>query len=352
MRLPAVPQRILVIRRDNIGDLVLTTPLIHGLRIHFPNAWIGVLGNTYNTPVLGAHPDVDGLFAYDKAKHQPQRQRLAVYVDTARLLLRLRAMRIDIAILAGPGVQRQAARLAGWIKPRAILGFVVAGAPAQVTMPVIYGGGASLHEAEDVFRLGTALGLEGVPGPCMLAADAAESARLRQALPAAARGRRLVALHISARRPRQRWPAASFAALIRELMARADVFPVLLWAPGLAGDPRHPGDDEKAAAILALLGADAQCLAWPTHSLASLSGALVSCALMVCADGGAMHVASGLGIPVVALFGDSPAQRWRPWGVRHEVLQAPAGDLAEIAVSCVHAACERLLAGSQREQSV
>ncbi len=343
MKPPDDPRRILVIRRDNIGDLVLSTPLIHGLRARFPSAWIGVLGNTYSTPILRAHPDIDGLFAYDKAKHQPQRHRLAVYADTARLLWRLRAMRIDIAILAGPRVQDQAARLAGWVKPRAILGFVVAGAPAQVTMPVDYGAGADLHEAEDVFRLGAALGLGSAPGPCLLVADAAEAARLRQALPERAHGRRLVALHISARRPRQRWPAASFAALMRGLMAHSDVFPVLLWAPGASGDPRHPGDDEKAATIRALLGAEARYLAWPTHSLASLSGALAACELMVCADGGAMHVAAGLGVPVVALFGDSPAHRWRPWGVRYEVLRAPAGDVDNIAVSSVLAACGRLL---------
>ena len=351
MSLPADPRRILVIRRDNIGDLVLTTPLIHGLRSHFPKTWVGVLGNTYNTPILNAHPDIDGLFAYDKAKHQPQRLRLAVYVDTARLLLRLRAMRIDIAILAGPGVQRQAAQLAGWIKPRAILGFVIAGAPSQVTLPVAYGDGASLHEAEDVFRLGATLGITGAPGPCCLGADAGAAARLRQALPPGARGRRLVALHISARRPRQRWPAAAFAALMRELMAREDVFLLLLWAPGASADPRHPGDDEKAAAILALLGAHAGCLLWPTHTLASLTGALAACELMVCADGGAMHVAAGLGVPVVALFGDSPVWRWRPWGVPHEVLQAPAGDVADITVSSVRAACERLLEGKPVAQA-
>ena len=351
MSLAQVPQRILVIRRDNIGDLVLTTPLIHGLRTHFPNAWIGVLGNTYNTPVLCAHPDIDGLFAYDKAKHQPQRRRLAVYADTARLLLRLRALRIDIAILAGPGAQRQAARLAAWIKPQAILGFVVDGKPSQVTMPVAYGEGASLHEAEDVFRLGAPLGIAGLPGPCRLGADPGEAARLQQALPAGSHGRRLVALHISARRPCQRWPAAAFAALLCELMDRPDIFPLLLWAPGVSGDPRHPGDDEKAAAILALLGAEARCLAWPTHTLASLSGALAACELMVCADGGAMHVAAGLGVPVVALFGDSPVRRWRPWGVHHEVLQAPAGDVADIAVASVRAACERLLAMASAVQA-
>ena len=83
------PRRILLIRRDNIGDLVLTTPLIHAVRLRFPDAWIGVLGNSYNTPVLAGHPDLDQVFAYDKAKHQPHRGRIAVYAATARLLLRL-----------------------------------------------------------------------------------------------------------------------------------------------------------------------------------------------------------------------------------------------------------------------
>ena len=337
------PRHILLIRRDNIGDLVLTTPLIHALRQRFPAAWIGVLGNTYNTPVLAGHPDLDQVFAYDKAKHQPDRGRIAVYAATARLLLRLRTMRIDLAILAGPGVQRQAARLAAWIRPRATLGFVVDGLPVGVNMPVAYGDGAGLHEALDVFRLGSPLGIDGAPGPCCLAADAVESARLRQALPARAQGRRLVAIHLSARRPRQRWPAESFAALMRTLMARDDLFLLLLWAPGPADDPRHPGDDEKARAILGLLEPGADCLAWPTDSLASLGGALAASKLMVCADGGAMHVAAGLGVPVVALFGDSPAQRWRPWGVRHEVVQASSGDVASIAVADVAAACDRLL---------
>lgn len=337
------PRRILLIRRDNIGDLVLTTPLIHAVRMRFPEAWIGVLGNSYNTPVLAGHPDLDQVFAYDKAKHQPDRGRIAVYAATARLLLRLRAMRIDLAVLAGPGVQRQAARLAGWIRPRATLGFVLDGLPLGVNMPVAYGDGAGLHEARDVFRLAAPLGIDGAPGPCCLAADAGELAHLRHALPARAQGRRLVAVHISARRPRQRWPAESFASLMRTLMARDDLFLLLLWAPGPADDPRHPGDDEKALAIRGFLDPGADYLPWPTDSLASLGGALAACRLMVCADGGAMHVAAGVGVPVVALFGDSPAQRWRPWGVCHEVVQAGSGDVASIAVADVAAACNRVL---------
>ncbi|MBI3715416.1 MAG: hypothetical protein HY255_05435 [Betaproteobacteria bacterium] len=46
------PEGLLVIRRDNIGDLVCTTPLLAALRTHFPQARIEVLANSYNAPVL------------------------------------------------------------------------------------------------------------------------------------------------------------------------------------------------------------------------------------------------------------------------------------------------------------
>jgi ADP-heptose:LPS heptosyltransferase len=57
-------QRILVIRRDNIGDLACTTPMIHLLRRHFPNAWIGALVTHYNAPVLAGNTDLDEVLHY------------------------------------------------------------------------------------------------------------------------------------------------------------------------------------------------------------------------------------------------------------------------------------------------
>ena len=57
---------ILIIRRDNIGDLVCTTPLIAALRKRYSKASIGVLANSYNAPVLDGNSDVDDLYAYSK----------------------------------------------------------------------------------------------------------------------------------------------------------------------------------------------------------------------------------------------------------------------------------------------
>ena len=42
------PARILILRRDNIGDLVCTTPLLAALRAQLPGAWLGALVTTYN----------------------------------------------------------------------------------------------------------------------------------------------------------------------------------------------------------------------------------------------------------------------------------------------------------------
>ena len=66
---PADIHRILVIRRDNIGDLLCATPLIHALRARFPHAALDVLANAYNAPILDGHPDIDRVVRYAKAKH-------------------------------------------------------------------------------------------------------------------------------------------------------------------------------------------------------------------------------------------------------------------------------------------
>ena len=47
MNLPATQEpKILIVRRDNIGDLICTTPLISALRRRYPRAHLAALANT------------------------------------------------------------------------------------------------------------------------------------------------------------------------------------------------------------------------------------------------------------------------------------------------------------------
>jgi heptosyltransferase III len=61
-----------------------------------------------------------------------------------------------------------------------------------------------------------------------------------------------------------------------------------------------------------------------------------------------MHMASALGKPVVALFGDSPVHRWHPWGVPYAAVPAPGADLANLAAEPVIAAAAALLASTRK----
>jgi ADP-heptose:LPS heptosyltransferase len=321
--------KILVIRRDNIGDLVCTTPLIAALRQHFPDAWLGALVNSYNAPVLDGNPDLDEVFVYTKAKHRGEDESLPGILWRRLLMMHgLRRMQLDDVILANPSAQPRVIRLARWLKPKRIIGFGDANG-LDVSLPL---DSADRHEVEDVFRVASIYGIEGSPPACRVFSKA----------PPPVATSLTVGIHISARKPSQRWPAERFAETIRLLAAQGPMRFMLLWSPGTEDNPLHPGDDAKAQEVLKKVGADATAnlvvTGRSTRTLPELMAALAECNALICADGGAMHLGAGLGLPIVCLFGNSGATRWRPWGGPYRLLQKPSLDVADIGVDEVVAA--------------
>jgi len=322
---------ILIVRRDNIGDLVCTTPLIEALRARHPRAWIGALVNTYNAPVLDRNPSLDAVFAYEKMKHRSG-SLLGNVLHTVKTLARLRIARLDYALV--PLSTPQGLKLAGALKPQRL----IAGDASYSGMR---------HEVERVFALGTSLGVHGAPGPMRVYPDPALQARVRAQLGDGP----VAAVHISARQEIRRWPLERYAAAIKAISSREKV--ALMWSPGPRSDPRHPGDDEAAARLLELLKEEKNILAVKTPDLATLIAAVSQIDWMLCPDGGALHIAAALGKPVVALWGDSPVQRWRPWQVPSVVVQPPSKNLADLPLLPVLDACAalaRMRGGDDQQQ--
>jgi len=337
--------KILVIRRDNIGDLVCTTPMFSALRQHYPDAHIAALVNSYNADVLAGNPDLDAVHVYTKAKHREAGQSvLGVYLDRLRLFRKLRAERFDHAIIAGAHFLPRALRLARLVAPRHIIGFTEPGKRGvqHIDMGIPYALPQPMHEVEDIFRLLGPLGIAGPPGPQVLISPAEETHKAEE-LANSMTGSLTVGLHISARKPLQRWPKESFAELARRLASRHDARMLLFWSPGSANNPQHPGDDEKAAWIVENVKG-LPLAPFPTRRLAELMGGLAACDAVICSDGGAMHIAAGLGKPIVCFFGNSDATRWHPWGVPYELLKKESRDVADITVEEALAAFERLMA--------
>lgn len=316
---PASHARILILRRDNIGDLVCTTPLIAALRAQLPQAWLGALVTTYNAEVLAGNPALDEVFVYEKLKHRSG-SLLSHLRSRLGQLSRMRERRIDCVLVPAPSPR--ALKLARSLNPGRVLASPVAASPRQ-------------HEVDRVYELGRAMGLRGKPGPMYLQPNPQARAGLAARLGAGP----FTAIHISARRPAQRWPLERYAALAA-LMARESRV-LLLWAPGGSDNPGHPGDDALAAEVLRV-ARNPGVVPVPTADLRTLIAALSLVERVVCPDGGAMHLAAALGKPVVALFGDSPVDRWRPWSVPHRVLRPQTSDLADLPVEPVFEAVTSL----------
>lgn len=328
--------RILIVRRDNIGDLLCTTPLIAALREHYPGAWIGALVNSYNAPVLAGNPHLDEIFAYDKGKHLASVSgKLAALWRRWGLIRELRSRHLDLAILASPGYQASAHRFARQVAPRRILGYSTDWMHLHPHLRAPH----DVHEVEASFGLLAPLGIATTPPAMVLVPDADKAAALAQTLPAG--NGPLIGIHISARKERQRWPVERFASLARELNAQHSARFLLFWAPGSADDVRHPGDDERVSALVREL-AGLPVLAVPTASLARLIAGLSLCDRVVCSDGGAMHIAAALGKPVVCFFGNSDARHWYPWAVPHVLIQKESHLVQDITVAEALAAFVRL----------
>jgi heptosyltransferase-2 len=110
--------------------------------------------------------------------------------------------------------------------------------------------------------------------------------------------------------PAKRWPVENFLAVAKHFAAKHQARIVLLGTPG----------DATPAGEIARQLPDAEDRSGKT-TLAEFLAALASARLVVCNDSGAMHAASVLGVPTVAIFGSTEPQLTGPLGPRTAVLR-------------------------------
>ena len=319
------PRKILVIRRDNIGDLACTTPAFATLRQQFPDAEIGALVNSYNAEVLRGNPNVDRVFVYQKLKHAGgMANQFKALSHRVKLIAQLRRWKPDVTILAKSSYDLRGLNFARQIGAKNIIGYVpdyLAKAKALPDIRLKTPEFTAIHEVEAVNQMLKPLGIDTAPGPLQVYPEAGAVTSLQSRFPNAAKR---IALHISAREPERRWGIDNFIALTKHIIAtQPDAQILLFWSPGKSDDLHHPGDDEAAAQLIQAVG-NANLIPMPTQNLTELIAALSLCDLFIGTDGGAMHLGVGLNKKVLALFENLPGKlnHWYPWQVTNQVVHS------------------------------
>lgn len=336
--------KILVICRDNIGDSILATPLIaHLATTH--NAVTDVLTNSYASPVFSRNPHIRTVHQYSKSKHCKDLLRvIAAVALRMKTMMNLRKENYDAVIIAKSSWDTHSVKWAASIGAKQVIAFGDHPHPRiDKLLPRTRG---SLHVAERLFGLVAAVGqtppaMPLQPGKSSIYPDPDLVRRYREATNALP-GERIIALQISARKPNQQWSIDHFVNLARLIQQHYGCRIFLFWSPGDSTNPMHPGDDNKAEQISAL-AANYHVEPVSTRTLEELKAALSLCSAVVSSDGGAVHIAAALGLPVVALYGNSNPADWHPWGVPHKALQGSSEQVNNISPDEVMAALTPLI---------
>ncbi|QBD82041.1 lipopolysaccharide heptosyltransferase II [Ktedonosporobacter rubrisoli] len=294
------PRRILVIRLDLIGDLVLSLTVVRALKRTYPDAEIDLLALPSSAKVIAADPDISNVITYDpniwrrpKALLQPQH-----WHEAKQLQQRLQARHYDLAVsVFGPWASILA--LLSGAKRR--LGFAQESYPGFLTDKVAgqhWGPQDHQHEVDYCLQLARAAGVEVIPEDRIPRLYVDEQARheIAQMLKAAGMQEKLplIACHVSSNNGQsKRWPIPYWATLIDRLMQEDHCNVVLTGAPA---------DIPLIEKITRRLHAHPINLAGKT-SLAQLAALLQHADLMITGDSGPMHIAAAVGTPLIAIHG-------------------------------------------------
>ena len=276
---------VLVVRFSAIGDILLTTPLLRAIRTRYPGARISVLTKAQFVPLLSHNPYVSEVLSVapgERLLAVAERVRAVRYTHLLDLhgSLRTQALRM---LAPGPWRTYAKRRL-----ERALL-VTAKRNTYRDDVPV----------AERYFEAASDLGVEpdGGPPDFFLSEEADRGAAARLEALQIGRERPIVAIAPGAAHATKRWPLDHWVALI------AQIIPTGADVAVLGG----PDDREAAAEITRRAGANVGSVAGAL-GLQETGAVIRRAEALVSGDTGVMHMATGVGTPVVALFGPTVRQ--------------------------------------------
>jgi len=303
--------KILVVRGGAIGDFILTLPVFAALREHFPNAHLEVLGYAHIASLAKAGGLVDAVRSIEAGPLA------AFFARNGTLEKSLQeffaGFSIIISYLYDPdGIfQANAARCS---KAQFIVG---------------------PHRPNDAARIhATEVLLKPLERLAIFAADSTPRLRIgSNDRERTSEGALRLAVHPGSGSESKNWPETKWAGALSQLLSNPNLNLLLV------GGEAEQGRAERLAGKLPPERVElAQNL-----PLVDLAVRLSSCTAFVGHDSGITHLAAALGLPVIALWGESSEEVWKPKGAKIVLVKAEHG-LSALSVEQVVRSIAALLA--------
>lgn len=324
------PRRILLLRLERIGDLLMSAAAIESVRAQAPDARIDLVVGSWNRAVAERLHGVDCVETLDA----PWLARGAAAASTIGLVGRAKAWRhhgYDLAI-----------NFEGDIRSHALL--AIAGIPRRVGFAMA-GGGPLLtdvvpHRPDRHVSANAAALVAAAFGGDPLAVVEAPPAAFRLDVPADAAAAaaalvgahpRYVAVHVSGGRAIKQWDLDCFAAAAATIARDLGAAIVLTGASGDAGlveavkaQILHPRASSLPTSLPTSIPTSLPTSVVDVTGKADLlvmAALLARARLVLTGDTGPMHLAAAVGAPVVAVFGPSMPWRYGPVSTAHRIVR-------------------------------
>ncbi len=279
-------KRILVISLSNIGDVILTFPVLDALKAHFREAKISVVVGPKAESLLKGNPHFEEVYIFEK------HQRVTKIFRWLRLLS---ARRFDLVI-----------DLRNTLIPYLIF-------PRHKTS-FLFRSPSSCHmRLKHMRRLQGLLSIKPVLKRFCIFSSESDKAYVEALLKNRIdkKEKRFVLAAPGAAHRHKRWTEEGFAKLCDRL---SDSYPVEII---FVGDQKEQEIVQRILKLMVSPGIDLS----GQLTLAQLGYLISKCSLAIMNDSGPMHLASYLNIPTIALFGPSDPLLYGPWSEKSLVLR-------------------------------
>ena len=313
------PSRILVRATNWVGDAVMSVPALQEIRKRYPDAHIAIMARPWVADLYARESFADEVIRYTSPRG---------FTDLKgkwKVVQDLRARKFDMAILLQNAFE---AAVLVWLAgiPRT-LGYSRDGRGFLLTQPIRAPKKGEIPPHQRFYYLELlrrAVIIGSLPDSEAIRLGAADEARVAGATRFQATGIRREVVGVSpgaAYGTAKRWLPESFAAAAAELAIKMDA------AIALFGSKDERELCERIAETLRKQSIEVHNYAGST-TLSEFIDLCAACSVYLTNDSGAMHIASALGVPTVAVFGATDDVATGPTGlvarvVRHAVECSP-----------------------------
>ena len=288
--LPPTITSILLIRPGGIGDAVLLAPAIHAIKKIYPAIHITVLAEKRNAGSFSIIAGADRLLCYDCPREffQAMRCRYDAVIDTEQwhrmsaVVARIVSASVKIGFTANERRRMFSCQIPYSHDDYEAVSF------AHLLEPL--GAGAEVIEIGDPFL--------SVPEVASVKTAALLESFHKEPF---------VTIFPGASIPERRWGSGRFRR-VAELLSALGIKTVVVGGK----EDRQQGEEITAGGIgLNLAG---------LTTLSETAAVIQKSSLLLSGDSGVLHIAVGLGVPTVSLFGPGRAKKWAPKGDNHIVI--------------------------------